>query len=45
MDTNIYRDFQISFNVPLIETFLVEAILFSVSTISLAEVIISYLST
>ena len=45
MDTNIWRDFQICINVPLIETFLVEAIPFSVSTFSLAEVIISYLDT
>ena len=45
MDTNIWKDFQICINVFLMETFLVEAIPFSVSTFSLAEVIISYLNT
>ena len=37
-DANIWRDFQICINVPLIETFLVEDIPLSVSTFSLAEV-------
>ena len=37
-NANIWRDFQICINVPLIETFLVEDIPLSVSTFSLAEV-------
>ena len=45
MDTNIRRDFQTCINVSVIETFLVEATPFSVSTFSLAEVIVSYRNT